>query len=201
MQTVKWILRTGALATTKAMKQLHTRAANVPHHDTPKCAACQFGKQTRRSTPGRVSSAIKDREGVLSAEALQPGQRAFADHFVCSTGGRKWSGQGIQNTKREASAVKHTKSYAGGCIFVDAASGYIDMQFQSFFASNETISAVQRFKEKARDNGIIVSEYHSDSGSAFTSKEFCQHLANNGQTNRFSAPGSHHQNGRAERGI
>ena len=44
MQTVKWILRTGALATTKAMKQLHTRAANVPHHDTPKCAACQFGK-------------------------------------------------------------------------------------------------------------------------------------------------------------
>ena len=94
IQTVKWILRTGALATTNAMKRLHKRAANVPHHDTPKCAACQFGKQTRRSSPGKITTAIKDCKGVLSSKALQPGERVFVDHFVCSTRGRKWSRQG-----------------------------------------------------------------------------------------------------------
>jgi len=201
MQTVKWILRTGALATTNAMKRLHKRAANVPHNDTPRCAACQFGKQTRKPAPGKRTTAIKDREGVLSAEALQPGERVFVDHFVCSTRGRKYSGQGIRNTKRKASTDQQAKSYAGGCVVVDAATGFIDIQFQSFFSASETISAVKRFEANARDNGIIVSQYHSDSGSAFTGKEFCKFLANQGQTNRFSAPGSHHQNGRAERGI
>ena len=87
------------------------------------------------------------------------------------------------------------------CIFVDAATGFIDIQFQSFFSAAKTISAVQRFEANARDNGIVVSQYHSDCGSAFTAKEFRQFLASQGQTNRFSAPGSHHQNGRAERGI
>ena len=92
IQTVKWILRTGAFATTNAMKRLHKQAANVPHHDTPKCAACQFGKQTRQSAPGKRTKAIKDRQGVLSSEALQPGERVFVDHFVCLTRGRKWAG-------------------------------------------------------------------------------------------------------------
>ena len=138
---------------------------------------------------------------MLSAEALQPGKRVFVDHFVCSTRGRKWAGQGIRNTKRKASAVKQAKSYAGGCIFVDAATGFIDIQFQSFFSAAETINAVKRFKDNAQDNGIIVLQYHSDSGSAFIAKKFCQFLASQGQTNQFSAPGSHHQNGQAERGI
>ena len=109
---------------------------------------------------------------MLSAGALQPGKQVFVNHFACSTRGQKWSGQGIQNTKQKASAVKQAKSYAGGCAFVDAATGFIDNQFQSFFLAAETISAVKRFKDNARNNGIIVSQYHSDSGLAFTAKEF-----------------------------
>ena len=85
LRTIQFILRTGALAKTHAMQRLHKRAANVPPHDLPKCAACQFGKQTYRSVPGKRTRVIKEREGILSAEKLQPGERVFVDHFNCST--------------------------------------------------------------------------------------------------------------------
>ena len=46
-----------------------------------------------------------------------------------------------------------------------------------------------------------MKEYHSDNGTAFTAQKFRQHLYDKGQTERFAATGSHHQNGRAERAI
>ena len=84
---------------------------------------------------------------------------------------------------------------------MDAASGHIDIQFQSSLTAQETIQAVKRYEAKAYDKGIIVQEYQSDNGTAFISQEFRQHLLDKGQTSRFSGAGSHHQNGRAERGI
>ena len=112
------------------------------------------------------------------------------------------SGCGIrqQPTSRVGIHAK-SNSYFGGCVFIDAATGYIDIQLQSYLSADEKISAVSRFEVNVLDNGIIISQYQSDNGGAFPSKAFKDHLLSQGQTNRFSGAGSHHQNGRAERAI
>ena len=45
-RTVQFPFQTGVLATTQAMQRLHKRAADVTLAKMPRCAACQFGKQT-----------------------------------------------------------------------------------------------------------------------------------------------------------
>ena len=92
LRTVQFLMRSGALATSQSKQSLHTQAVKIPVHDLPKCAACQFGRQTNHAVPGKVSKVIKDRVGIMSADKLQPGQRVFIDHFVCSTRGRKQAG-------------------------------------------------------------------------------------------------------------
>jgi hypothetical protein len=78
-KTVQFLLRTGALAQSNSDK--HSQAA-ASRADVPKCAACQFGKQVRRPSPGKVSATVKDRERALKQGDLSPGQRVSVDHFV-----------------------------------------------------------------------------------------------------------------------
>ena len=84
---------------------------------------------------------------------------------------------------------------------MDAAAGWIHVEFQSHLNSHETISAVNSFEALAQDNGIIVKGCQSDNGSAFTSKDFKTRLAENHQFSQLAPPGSHHINGKAERSI
>ena len=84
-RTIQFLMRSGALASTQSLKNLHTRAAKLLPSDFPKCAACLFGKQTSRPVPGQVSKTAQERAGILSAECHHPGQRVFIDHFMCST--------------------------------------------------------------------------------------------------------------------
>ena len=153
-----------------------------------------FGKQTQRRVPGKVSKPIKDREGILSADKVLPGQLVFMDHFICSTRGRKTRGYGIRGKSR-------INSYGGGCIFVDASSGYIHVEHLVSTSSSNTLEALSNYKKMAYNNGIIVQGYQSNNGSAFTSKEFKEHLELSGQKSKYSGAGSHHQNGTAERAI
>ena len=55
---------------------------------------------------------------------------------------------------------------------VDAATGYIDIQFQSFFSAHATIDAAEQFEANAKNNSIIISKSQSDGGSCFTYNEF-----------------------------
>ena len=187
------------MASTQAQKSLHTRASNLSKESIPKCAACQFGKQTSRPVPGKVTKMIPERQGILSADVNHPGERVFIDHFITSTRGRKQSGYGIK--KNNLSLYARENSYCGGCIFVDAATGYTEIEPQSFLSAEETIKAVNAFELNCLDHGIMVQEYRSDNGSAFTSKSFKENLASKQQTAKYSGAGSHHQNGRAERAI
>ena len=59
---VQSLMRSGTLAHSEATRRLHTAASKIT--DLPKCAACQFGKQKRRPTPGKTSSTVRDRAGV-----------------------------------------------------------------------------------------------------------------------------------------
>ena len=101
---------------------------------------------------------------------------------MCSTRGRKFEGQGISNQKKRARVQSKLKSYQGGCIFVDAATGHIDVEFQKFFSSEETVQAIKNYEDKCRDNGIIIQEYQFDNGSSFTSQLLRDYLRGKGQT-------------------
>jgi transposase InsO family protein len=198
MRTIQFLLKQGVLAKSQQMRQLHSRIKNIPSHNLPKCAACQFGRQTNRAVPGKTTTVNRARKGITSADKLHPGDLVFIDHFTCSTRGRKNEGAGLT---RGAARRSNDHSYKGGCIFVDAGTGYISIKFQSYLTAEETINAVSAYKREAYDHGIIIKSYQSDNGSQFTSKAFKEHIAHNRQSNRYASAGSHHQNGKAERAI
>ena len=86
-------------------------------------------------------------------------------------------------------------------MFVDAGTGHIAVEFQSALTKEETISAIDRYEDKAKDYGIIVKEYQFDNGGAFTLQQLRETLSQQSQKYRYSGAGSHHQNGRAEQAI
>ena len=102
MHALNFNLSKGVLATSHAMQLLHKQAANIPSHDLPKCAACQFGKQTNLSVPEKQTWVTEEGSGILSAKKTQPGQQIFNDHFECSTRGSEFKGWGIWNKQKNA---------------------------------------------------------------------------------------------------
>ena len=66
--------------------------------------------------------------------------------------------------------------FSGGCLFVDHASGYIHVKFQTHLNTHETIRAKEKFEQMCRDNGVIPHSYLLDNGSAFTSAGFTDTL-------------------------
>jgi hypothetical protein len=163
---VQNLMRSGTLAHSESTRHLHTAACKLT--ELPKCAACQFGKQKRRPTPGKTSTIVRDRAGVLRQDHLAPGQRVSVDHFVCSTKGRLFGSRGKTNPNT---------MYCGGCIFVDHASSHVHVEFQAHLTTHETLKAKENYELLSRDLGIIVQSFLTDNGSAFTSKEFTSQLA------------------------
>jgi hypothetical protein len=93
----------------------------------PKCAACQFGKQSQTPIPGR-RVAFAD-SGALTKDKLLPGQRIFVDQYESRAPGRTFASKG------GSSSLK----FVGGTLFYDAASGYISIQHQHSLTAAETI--------------------------------------------------------------
>lgn len=190
LRKIQFLMRTGVLATSEATRRLHTAAAKLQVR--PQCAACHFGKQHRRPTPGVKSVAIKDRAGVLSAGHLLPGAQTSVDHFVCSTKGRLFTSRGKSLDK---------DMYMGGAIFVDHASGHVHVEFQTSTSSHATLESKHKYEAMARDVGVVPQTYLADNGTSFTSAAFTEKLRDFQQTIRFAGAGAHHHNGRAERAI
>jgi Integrase core domain. len=187
---VQHLMRSGVLSNSEATRHLHTSCCKIK--SSLKCAACQFAKQRANSTPGRSTSVIRDRQGVLRSGNLLPGQEVSVDHFTCSAKGRLF-------TSRGKSADKDM--FTGGCIFVDNASGYVNVQIQSILTSHATLSSKIAYENHCRDHGVIPQKYLSDNGLSFTSKQFVDHLTSFHQHHHLAGVGAHHHNGHAERAI
>ena len=188
---VQSLFRSGVLSHSEATRRLHTAASKLPH--PPKCAACQYGKQTCRPAKGKVTSVVRDRQGVLRQDNLLPGQCISVDHFVCSTRGRLYASRG------KTSALE--KLYCGGCLFVDHASGFVHVEHQTSLSSHDTLRAKETFELFCRDHGVLPQKYMSDNATAFTAKSFADHLREYFQIISFAGVGAHHHNGHAERSI
>ena len=157
--------------------------------DAPKCAACQFGKQER--TPKAGTTVKRDREVILKADKLEPGDLVFSDQFVSSLPGKVFG-------KRGASISSN--SYSGGTLFCDAASKKIFVNCQVSLGAYETIESKLMFERDAQTSGVTVKAYCTDNG-VYTSKEFMKELDASGQGIKHSGVGGHHHNGVAENGI
>ena len=86
-------------------------------------------------------------------------------------------------------------------MFVDATSGHNKVEFQTLFSTQETIKAIKRCEQKARDNRITVQGCQFKNGSSFMSRSLREHPLEEGQTSPISRARSHHQNGKAKRGM
>ena len=192
LRRVQHLMRSGVLSHTESTRKLHSAACKIQFQHLPKCSACLFGKQTTRKIPGKTSSVIKERSGILKADHLFPGQEVSVDHFICSTKGRLLSGYG---------KTKDSEQYSGGCIFVDHASNYVHIVHQSSMSTHSTLQSKTEFEAVCRNYGVIPQAYISDNGSAFASKDFAKHLETFRQTLRFAGVGAHHHNSIAERNI
>ena len=190
LRRIQFILKSGVLANTAAKKALHTQASKL--REPPKCAACQFGKQTVQAPKSKSNTrVVRDKAPVLKQDSLFPGQNVSLDHFVCSTKGVTLSSRGGVNAP----------GYVGGCLFVDNASGLTHVEFQQHLNTHETLEAVKQFESMCLDSGVVPTHYTSDSGSVFTSKEFQKHLQQFNQIIHFAGTSAHHHNAIAERHI
>lgn len=109
----------------------------------------------------------------------------WLDHFVCST-------TGVTLTSHGGAMVQR---YVGGCLMVDlASSGMTHVEHQKHFNTHETLEAIKQFEQMALAHNVIITEYMSDSGSAFTSEQFRAHLAECRQIIQFAGTGAHHHN-------
>ena len=187
---VKFLMRSGVLANTERTRRLHTRASQLP--DPIKCAACLYGKQTRKPTPGPKRNYVPQSIGVLKKDNLFPGQEVSVDHFFCATKGRLLSSRG---------KTKLNDMHCGGCLFADHASNYIFVQHQTSLSTHSTLKAKEAYEDHCRDFGVVPQKYLTDNATCFTSKGFAEHLSKFRQIIRFASPGGHHGNGHAERSI
>ena len=186
-----YLFRSGVLSNSESSRRM-IKSVLSSVTSVPKCAACMFGKQRRLPAPGVKHNTINERIGVLKQEHLNPGDEFSIDHFYSSVHGRLFSSKG--KTKEE-------NMFSGGLIAVDQASNYVYVHCLKKLTTHETLDAKEDLEKHCRDNGVVIQRYLTDKGSAFTSKEFTQHLQELKQIVRFAGVGAHHQNGHAERHI
>ena len=188
---IKYIMKSGGLTKNSHLRNVHMKISKT--NDCPKCAACLYGNQVRRSDPGKIHSQDVNKQNVLKKEDLLPGQTISVDHFIIRTPGRLIEGNGQKKISGDM--------YSGGCIFVDHASGYIHIILQAHMNTHETLAAKISFEEMCTQHGVVPLKYLTDNGTAFLSEEFVESLKEFQQHTIRGAPGAHHHNGIAERNI
>ena len=97
--------------------------------------------------------------------------------------------------------MSKSEMFLGGCPFIDHASGFIHIKFQTHLNTHERISTKDNFELMCRDNGVVPQSYVSDNGSAFTSSGFTNKLHEFTQIICFAGTGTHYHNGTTKHAI
>ena len=187
-ELMRWHLRLGHLPFYRL--RLMGIAGDLPraivHAKTPFCAACQFGKATRR--PKRFKGAGNERE-IRTATA--PGQIVSVDQLESRTPGLVAHQKGRPTTLR----------YQYATVFVDHYSRFSFVYLQTSISSTETLQAKHAFEREAADNGIAcIRHYHADNGR-FADRAWVADVHRQGQTTSYCGVNAHFQNGIAEKHI
>ena len=146
---------------------LHTKYGHIPfarlremakqriipnHHQhtkTPACAACMFGRATRKQWRFKTP---KNKNSTKPVTA--PGQLISIDILYSPTPGFIAQLTGILTKKR----------YKYAAIFVDHFSGYGYVHLQQSADVETTLQSKHAFELLAKQNGIAIQAYHADNG-------------------------------------
>lgn len=184
-ELMAWHYRLGHLSF-KKIKSMAARG-DLPGHlarlETPKCAACLYGKMTRR--PWRNKAATGQ-----SQTPSAPGDVIAVDQLVSPKLGLIAQMKGFITQKR----------YKAVTVFVDCHSNLSFVYFQKTVSAAETIEGKRAFERYARSHGVVPKHYHADNG-IFETEAFNQAVQELGQTISYAAVNAHHQNGKAEKKI
>ena len=150
----------------------------------PTCAACQFGKMTKKNWRTR-------KKGRRIHQATRPGQVVSVDQMESSTKGFIAQMKGLLTKRR----------YTCATIFVDHFSDLSYVHLQESLSSKDTLMAKRAFEAFAAQHGIHkIQHYHCDNGR-FADNAWKNDVRKEGQTITFCAVNGHFQNGRAEKRI
>ena len=111
------------------------------------------------------------------------------DHFHLSLPGRWLDTHGKEHIN---------KNFLGGAIFVDHATGFMDIQFQTSLNLHHTINSKNAFKDKCADWGVVMQSHLMDNGTSFCHADFDAKLKAFHQHIMHSSARAHHSNGLAE---
>ena len=126
----------------------------------------KLAKARRRPTGSTRTEKRPEKDGILLADALNPGDKVFIDQYESSIRGR------LPNSKgRERPSLQ----YCGGMIFFDAASRLISAHHQVSLGGVDTLRSKSTFKADAAQCGVGIQNYHVDNG-VFTSAAFSDNL-------------------------
>ena len=183
--------RKNAVGETADPPLIPTRVSGTPTCQPPCCAACQLGKQHRRTPRSVRIQAIPENEMAIRRDHLNPGDCVSIDQYICSTRGR------LAHTKGREPI---TSRYRGGTIFVDHASSYIFINHQVSLDVTQTLQGKHKFEKDADLYGIKIKAYRGDN-HPFAAAEFQADIQLEDQDLTLSGVGAHHQNGVAERAL
>ena len=168
-----------------------TTHQTTPSCPSPKCAACFFAKQHRRTPRTQTVVNKPEREMAIRRGAMKPGDCVSGDQYMSSQPGR------LPNTYgREQLGNK----YNGGTMLVDHYSAYIHLNHQISLRVGETLKGKHDFERFASIHGVKIRRYRADN-QPFDSAEFRDDIELQDQELDFSGTGAHFQNGVAERAI
>ena len=149
----------------------------------PKCRPCLIGKQSR--TPKPNVKHVKSKELSTKKNILEPGDLIFSDQYESREEGLVFSYKG---------ASLKSETFKGGTIFIDGASGYIEVHHQASFNASDTIMSKMKFERNGMGMGVHVKRYCTDNG-IYTSQDFMDEIHKNEQCIRHCGVGGNHQNG------
>jgi hypothetical protein len=186
-QLLAWHYRLGHIPFGK-IRQLAARGdlpADLATCPTPRCAACMFGKMTRRAWRTRAPV-----NAMTIPPVTVPGSVVSMDQLVSAVPGLIGQMKGFLTRKR----------YTVATIFVVHFSALSYVHLQKGATAEETIDGKRAFESYARTHGVTIQHYHADNG-IFEAKDFQTAVANDGQSISYCGVNAHHQNGRAEKKI
>jgi hypothetical protein len=186
-QLLAWHYRLGHIPFGK-IRQLAARGdlpADLATCPTPRCAACMFGKMTRRAWRNRAPV-----NAMTIPPVTVPGSVVSMDQLVSAVPGLIGQMKGFLTRKR----------YTVATIFVDHFSALSYVHLQKGATAEETIEGKRAFESYARTHGVTIKHYHADNG-IFDAKDFQTAVSNDGQSISYCGVNAHHQNGRAEKKI
>jgi hypothetical protein len=119
------------------------------------CHTCDLAKAKRRPKRSTLQTNTTERDWDLQAGNTKVGARVTVDHFEIRLLCRTYESYGNPSST----------TLKGGALFVDHASSFVHCKNQVGFSAVETIRAKQSYEWFCMDNGVVVQDYLTDSGT------------------------------------